>query len=51
MDMIKHDWNMLKSTMEYEIIQKYAYVGTFYAQIFACKMIKLLYYFTRVDER
>lgn len=41
MDMIKYDWNTLKSRMEYEIIQRYAYVGAFYTQLFARKMIKL----------
>ncbi|KAL6448864.1 hypothetical protein ACFW04_000542 [Cataglyphis niger] len=35
MDMIKYDWNTLKSRMEYEIIQRYAYMGAFYTQLFA----------------
>ncbi|XP_072743849.1 uncharacterized protein [Anoplolepis gracilipes] len=35
MDMIKNDWNTLKNRMEYEIIQKYTYIGVFYAQLFA----------------
>lgn len=43
MDMIKYDWNTLKNRMEYEIIQRYTYIGTFYAQLFACKTIKLYY--------
>ncbi|XP_029168291.1 uncharacterized protein LOC114938467 [Nylanderia fulva] len=34
-DMIKHDWNMLKSRTEYEIILRYTSVGTFYAHMFA----------------
>ncbi|XP_067211477.1 uncharacterized protein [Linepithema humile] len=35
MDMIKYDWNSLKNNMEYQIIQKYTYIGTLYAQLFA----------------
>lgn len=43
MEMIKYDWSTLKSRMEYEIIQRYAYIGASYTQLFACKMIKLYY--------
>lgn len=41
MDMIKYDWNTLKNRMEYEIIQRYTYIGAFYAQLFARKTVKL----------
>lgn len=42
MDIIKYDWNTLKSRVEYEIIQKYTYMGTLYAQLFARKTVKLM---------
>ncbi|XP_029673537.1 uncharacterized protein LOC115241751 [Formica exsecta] len=35
MEMIKYDWSTLKSRMEYEIIQRYAYIGASYTQLFA----------------
>lgn len=43
MDMIKYDWNTLKNRMEYEIIQKYTYMGAFYSQLFTRKTVKLYY--------
>lgn len=41
LEIIKYDWNTLKSGMEYDIINKYTYVGAFYAQLFACKIVNL----------
>lgn len=50
MEMIKYDWNTLKNKMEYEIIKKYTYMGSFYAQLFARKIDETLLCYTQVCE-